>query len=248
MTGYNIKAMVYILCFIAGSFGCMLNVICGFGVGVFSMMFLPYVMESTFAAAAMINIITVFQASWICWRWRKKVQWKQMIVPLCGYFVLATVTSHYAMSLSNDTLKILLGLFLVVLSVYFLFIAKRIRIQATVPNGLLAGSIGGVMSALFSVGGPPMSLYYSSVFDDKEQYWATLQSYFLVTTTYIVGVRIQSGVVTSSVLICSAVAIAGMILGTYIGKRIFDKINADTMRKFIYIMMAVSGIVMLLES
>lgn len=226
----------------------MLNVICGFGVGVFSMMFLPYVMESTFAAAALINIITVFQASWICWRWRKKVQWKQMLVPLCGYFVLATVTSHYAMSLSNNTLKMLLGIFLVALSVYFLFIAKRLRIKANVPNGLIAGGIGGVMSALFSVGGPPMSLYYSAAFDDKEQYLATLQSYFLLTNIYIVGVRVHSGVVSQSVLICSAVAIVGMILGTFIGKRVFDRINADTMRKMIYIMMAVSGIVMLLEA
>lgn len=240
--------MVYLLCFIAGSFGCMLNVVCGFGVGVFSMMFLPYVMESTFAAAALINIITVFQAGWICWRWRKKVQWKQMLVPLCGYFVLATVTSHYAMSLSNSTLKMLLGVFLVTLSLYFLFIAKRIRLRPTVPNGLIAGGIGGVMSALFSVGGPPMSLYYSSVFEDKEQYLSTLQSYFLLTNIYIVGVRIHSGVVTMNVLVCSAVAIAGMILGTYIGKRIFDRIHAETMRKCIYVMMAVSGTVMLFEA
>lgn len=240
--------MVYILCFIAGCVGCTLNVICGFGVGVFSMMFLPYFMESTFAAAAMINIITVFQASWICWHWRKKVRWKQMIVPLCGYFVLATVTSHYAMSLSNAALKVLLGIFLVSLSVYFLFVAKKLRIRPTVPNGLIAGGVGGIMSALFSVGGPPMSLYYSSAFEDKEEYLSTLQSYFLVTNIYIVGVRIHSGVVTQSVLICSAVALVGMIAGTFIGKKIFDRINADTMRRTIYIMMAVSGIVMLIEA
>ncbi len=240
--------MVYLMCFIAGGFGCMLNVVCGFGVGVFSMMFLPYFMESTMAAAALINIVTVCQSIWVCWSLRKKVQWKQMLVPLCAYFLISSLTMHYASGLANETLKIMLGVLLVLLSAYFLFVAKRLRMQANVPNGLLAGGIGGVMSALFSVGGPPISLYYSSAFEDKEQYLGTIQTYFLISNIYIIALRVKAGVVTESVLMCSAVAIVGMILGTWVGKRIFDRINADTMRKIIYIMMAVSGLVMLLEA
>ncbi len=240
--------MVYILCFIAGSFGCLLNVVCGFGVGIFSMMFLPYFMQSTLAAAALINIVTVCQSFWICWKLRKKVQWKQMLVPLCAYFIISSLTVHYAAGLANETLKIMLGSSLVLLSIYFLFIAKRVRMQANIPNGLLAGGIGGVMSALFSVGGPPISLYYSSAFEDKEQYLATIQTYFLISNIYIIALRVKGGVVTEQVLLCSAVAVSGMILGTWLGKRIFDRINANTMRRFIYILMAVSGLVMLLEA
>ena len=62
------------------------------------------------------------------------------------------------------------------------------------------------------------------------------------------AVRVYSGVVTKNVLVCTAVAMAGMVLGTWLGKRVFDRINAELMRKLIYVMMAVSGLIMLLEA
>lgn len=240
--------MVYLLCFIAGSAGYFLNMVCGFGAGIFSMMFLPYVMGSTLAAAALVNILSLAQAVWICVYYRKKVRWRSMIVPLIAYFALSTLTVHFAKGLANSTLQLMLGALLVILSIYFLFINHRIRLRDSIPSALAAGGIGGVMSALFSIGGPPVSLYYSAVLDDKEEYLATIQTYFMFSNIYMTAVRVHSGVVTKDVLVCSAVALVGMALGTWAGKKVFDRINGELMRKLIYIMMAVSGATMLVEA
>ena len=240
--------MVYLLCFAAGSVGYFLNMVCGFGAGIFSMMFLPYVMGATIAAAALVNILSLAQALWICVYYRKKVRWRSMIVPLAAYFLLSTATVYFAGGLGNDIMQLLLGLLLVLLSIYFLFVNKRVRLRDSIPSALAAGGIGGVMSALFSIGGPPISLYYSAVLDDKEEYLATIQTYFLFSNIYMTAVRVYSGVVTKNVLVCTAVAMAGMVLGTWLGKRVFDRINAELMRKLIYVMMAVSGLILLLEA
>lgn len=240
--------MVYFLCFLAGSIGYFLNMVCGFGAGIFSMMFLPYVMGSTTAAAALVNILSLAQAVWVCLFYRKKVRWRSMLAPLAAYFILSTLTVYFAKGLANDTMQFMLGLLLVGLSIYFLFVNHRIRLLGSLPTALAAGGIGGVMSALFSIGGPPISLYYSAVLEDKEEYLATIQSYFMFSNIYMTAVRVYSGAVTRNVLICSAVALVGMVLGTWAGKKIFDRINADVMRRLIYIMMAVSGAIMLAEA
>ncbi|MCD7769418.1 MAG: sulfite exporter TauE/SafE family protein, partial [Oscillospiraceae bacterium] len=214
--------------------------------GIFCMMFFPYVIGSTLGAAAVINMVTAVQATIATIHYRKHVNWRLLITPLATYFVVSWVVVHIASGLNNDMLKLMLGVLLIALSVYFIFIAKRVRMKASVGNGILAGGLGGVMSALFAIGGPPVSLYFSSATEEKEDYLATIQGYFMISNTYVVILRFTSGVVTSRVLLCAAVGLAGMLLGSLLGNTIFRKINADTMRKAIYVMMAVSGVVMLL--
>ena len=200
------------------------------------------------AAAAMINLISVFQASWISWRYRDKVQWRDMLFMCIGYFILSTIALRFGVRLKNDVLKMMLGCLLVVLSIYFLFIAGRVRIRPNGRNGLVFGGLGGIMSSLFATGGPPAGLYFSSAYDDKEAYLATIQSYFMITNIYVTFLRAVNGIITKEVLSCAVFGLAGMAVGTFIGKKIFDRIHAATIRKIIYVMMAVSGIIMIAET
>jgi len=236
--------MEYLAAFGIGCIGCGINIVCGFGFGIVTMMVLPFVMDSTMGAAALVNIVTLFQASWICYHYRLSVAWKMMVVPLAAYFLVSWFVVRYASGLANDTLKTMLGVFLIGLSVYFIFFAGHVRMKANVPNGVAAGALGGVMSALFSVGGPPVSLYFSAATEEKEAYLATIETYFLFSNLYIVVLRAVHGVITKDVLLCSAFAAVGMVLGTYLGSTVFRRISADTMRKAIYGLMAVCGLVM----
>lgn len=238
--------MEYLIVFIGCVFGSSLNMVVGFGFGIFCMMFFPYVVGSTLGAAAVINMVTAVQATIAAIHYRKHINWRLLITPLAAYFVVSWAVVHFAAGLDNQVLKRMLGVLLVGLSIYFIFIAKRVRMRASLGNGLLAGSLGGVMSALFAIGGPPVSLYFSSATEEKEDYLATIQGYFMISNAYVVVLRFTSGVVTHHVLLCAAVGLAGMLLGTKLGNTVFQKINADTMRKAIYVMMAVSGVVMLL--
>ena len=238
--------MEYVVILLGCAVGCALNMVCGFGFGVFCMMFLPYVMGSTVQATAIINIVTLIQSTWIAIRYRKHIRWKLFLVPLAAYLVTCFLAVRLAVGLDNQVMKRILGAFLAVMSVYFIFIARRVRIRASTRNGLIAGALGGVMSGMFATGGPPASLYFSSTTDTKEDYLATIQGYFVVTNLYVVTLRAANGVMDRHVLICSAVGLGGLILGTLLGTTIFKRISIDFMRKAIYCMMAVSGVIMLL--
>ena len=238
----------YLIIFLALGGGAMVSAICGFGMGVFAMMILPYVLASTNDCAAIVGLTSIFQAAMICYTYFKKVQWKDMLFMIIGYLIFATIGVISSKYLAAKTLKLILGIFLVTLSVYFIFIAKKLQIKRTKQSALIAGSLGGIMSSLFGVGGPPASLYYSSAYEDKEMYIGTIQTYFLITNLYTTTFRAINGIIGREVLLCIPVTIAGMLIGNALGKKIFDRINADTLRKLIYIMMAISGIVMIIES
>ena len=240
--------ITYIVAFFAFAGGAATSVICGFGMGVFTMMFLPHVMSYTLYCSAVISIVSFLQASWICWHYRKKVQWKSMVFMVLGYFIFSTLSIHYGKNISGPALELALGIFLVVLGIYFITIASKVRLNPNKKTAFGAGCVGGVMSSLFGVGGPPAGLYYSAAFDDKEMYLGTIQSYFMITNFYVSCVRAVTGIITREVLICACFGVAGMILGTFAGKKVFDRINAVTMKKLIYALMIFSGAVMIIQN
>lgn len=239
--------MEYIIVLLGCALGSGLNIVCGFGLGVFCMMFFPYVMGNTMEAATLINIVAFTQAVIFAIKYRKHTGWKLLLVPLAAYLVVSFLTVEFASGLKNDTLRMLLGGFMLALSVYFFFIAGRVRMRANTRNGIIAGSLGGIMSGLFSMGGPPIGLYFSSATEEKEVYLATIQTYYVVSNAYIIALRAAKGFLTGHVLLCAVFALAGMGLGSALGNTVFKKLHADHLRKAMYAMMAVSGLIMLLE-
>ncbi len=238
--------MEYVITLCASAIGCALNTICGFGFGVFCMIFMPAVMGSTVQAASMINMITLVQSTFLAVRYRKHIHWKLLLVPLVAYFIFCFLAVRLAVGLDNDLMKRILGGFLAALSFYFIFVAKRVRIKAGVRNGIIAGAVGGVMSGMFATGGPPASLYFSATTETKEDYLATIQGYFMITNFYVVVVRALNGAVTANTMRFTVVGYIGLFLGNLLGTYVFKRVNIDFIRKAVYVMMAVSGLVMLI--
>ena len=75
---------------------------------------------------------------------------------------------------------------------------------------------------------------------------ASTQFYFGVTGIYSTVVRFFNGIITPEVLLYSAVGFIGSTGGNLVGKKVFDKLNAEKLRKIIYFGMIVSGITMII--
>ena len=151
----------------------------------------------------------------------------------------------FSAKVSADVFRILLGSVLVILSIYFLFFNKRIRIKPTPINGVIAGTISGVLNGLFSTGGPPAVLYLTSATPDNITYFATIQFYFCLTNLFATTVRSIKGLITVDLLIYAGVGILGCIAGDFLGRKIFDKLDAQKLKYIIYIGMIISGVLML---
>ena len=237
--------LAWILALIGSFVGSALSAICGFGIGIFMMIVLPYAI-APYSASCTVGLVSIIQAAWLAWIYRKKIRIKSAIPPLIAYFIITLLIVPKIKNLSNDSLRTILGIFLLIIGIYFIFFNGKLKIKATPVNGFIAGVIGSVMGSMFSVAGPPMSLYFGSALDGKEEYIATMQFYFCITNIYLSTLRFINGYIDKTVLICLVWAIIGMLGGTLLGKKIFSRLNADGVKKCSYALILISGLVMII--
>ncbi len=217
----------------------------GFGLGIFAMMFLPHFMPSHTAAATISTIFSCVTSTYNAVCYRKNVEFKTALPMICAALISIPVAVYFSALVSGEIFKILLGVVLITLSIYFMFFNVRIKIKPTCFNGILAGTLGGTLNGLFSTGGPPVVLYLSSATTDNTTYFATIQFYFCLTNLYAIATRAVNGIVNTEILIFAAIGMIGCMIGDFIGKFVFNKLNSNKLRYIIYIGMILSGIVML---
>jgi hypothetical protein len=221
--------------------------ISGFGLGIVLVAFFPLFMSnytSLLAISALLSVIFLLITAFVV---RKNVVWYWIPVPAIGFFFADIIAVELL-----DNMPILpwtkyLGVVLILLGLYMLFLQKKISIQPSTRNGLIAGGLGGLMGGLFGVPGPPMVLYFLTVAnEDKYKYHATLQVFFLITTSVDFIIRVFHGMITQEVLRYGYMGIGCLILGLYLGQKILNCISSDTMRKIICGIMIFDGFVLLI--
>lgn len=217
----------------------------GFGLGIFAMMFLPHFMPSHTAAATISCLFSCCITTYNTLKYRKNIAFKTALPMLIAAMISIPIAVYFAAKVSAKIFEILLGSVLVLLSLYFLFFNKKIKIKPTPVNGVIAGTLGGALNGLFSTGGPPAVLYLTNATPDNITYFATIQFYFCLTNIYATANRAISGLVTWELLLYAAVGFLGCLTGDTIGKLIFDKLDAKKLKTVIYIAMIISGVLML---
>lgn len=214
----------------------------GFGLGIFAMLFLPHFMPSHTAAAAISSLFSSVTSTYNAVIYRKTVKYRIVLPMLCASLISIPIAVRFSVAVSANIFQILLGVVLIILSVFFLFFNKNIRFTPTVLSGILAGAVGGTLGGLFSTGGPPAVLYLSSATDDNVTYFSTIQFYFCFTNLYATVMRAANGIINVDILMYSAVGIIGCLIGDFIGKKVFDKLDSNKLKFIIYIGMLISGI------
>lgn len=217
----------------------------GFGLGIFVMLFLPHFIPSHTAAAAISCLFSCATTTYNAIHYRKDIEYKTAIPMVAASLITIPVAVYFSAEVSSGIFKVLLGTVLIILSIYFLFFNKNIKIKPNIKNGIISGGLGGVLGGLFSTGGPPAVLYLSNATQNNITYFATIQFYFFFTNWYATIMRIANGIVTTQVLIYSVIGIIGCLTGDFIGKTVFKKLNAEKLKYVIYIGMIISGIIML---
>ena len=216
----------------------------GFGLGIFAMLFLPHFMPSHTDAAAISSLFACVTATYNAVCYRKNIAYKTALPMICAALISIPIAVHFSALVSANIFKILLGGVLVILGLYFIFFNKNIRLKPTISNGFLAGALGGTLGGLFSTGGPPAVLYLSSATNDNMTYFATIQFYFCFTNLYATTMRVANGIISFNILALAVIGMIGCLVGDFIGKKVFDKLDSNRLKRIIYIGMIISGIVM----
>ena len=215
----------------------------GFGLGIFAMVFLPHFMPAQ-NAAAISCLFSCVTSSYNAVRYRKNVAYRTALPMVAAALVTIPLAVYFSKHISGDGFHDLLGCVLILLSLYFLLFNKRMKMEPTIRNGILAGTIGGTLNGFFSTGGPPVVLYLSCATTSKEVYFATIQFYFCFTNLYATAMRVINGMIDGKILLYAAIGMIGCMAGDFAGRIVFDKLDSDRLKLIIYIGMIISGIMM----
>lgn len=233
-----------LLVILLATVGSIIQRVSGFGFGIFVMMFLPHIIGSYGEANALSGLLSLISCAAVAFSLLRFIDWKNLIFPGIGYALLSLPAIIFMTTQPDNVLFIMLGAVLILLSVYFMLFSEKVRLKPTWYGGLISGGLSGIMGGLFAMGGPPVVVYYvQSENGDNRAYLATIQMYFVLTNAYGTTVKAFRGLVTLNVLILCACGLAGLFAGLLIGKKIFNRLNPKTLRRIVYGVMAVSGVV-----
>lgn len=218
----------------------------GFGFGIFIMTILPYLMPSYGEATALSGMLSAAQSFYLLITLYRFISWKRLIPILTFFLIFSYFAVKFVASVADSHLKLMLGILLLFMGIYFLFINKHIQLKPSLPMQISMGTISGIMGGLFGSQGPPAVLYFMATETDKERYLAISQAYFLIGNVCMTFYRAQNGFLTSFVWQAWFYALIGVIIGSFIGKFVFKKISLEILRKVVYIYVIISGIIAIL--
>lgn len=217
--------------------------VCGFGFGVFIMTMLPFLCPSYGEATTLSGILSAAQSFWVLLTLYKLVDWRKLVLISLTFTIFSFFAIQFVASATDSILKVLLGIVLILLSLYFLFVSKKIHVQPTRTLQVSMGALSGVMGGLFGMHGPPAVIYFLAVEPNKYRYMAACQAYFLLTNVIMTFFRAQEGFLSEFVFWGVLYACIGVIVGSHLGRLVFDKLPIDKLRILIYIYMIFSGLI-----
>ena len=239
------KTDLYLFCVLLGS---IVHAISGFGFGVFVMSVFPYFMPNYTMGLVLSGLIGITITAYLSIRQFRAVRARYVVVPFVASVVAGFLATRWLKGISDIIMGRALGIFLILLSIYFLAFEKRIKIRTNVRNGIIAGTAAGIIDTMFGMGGTPLALYLSSIAESKEQYVANLSCVILLLSAGTAVNRIIAGMITLEILKYYALGLVFVVLGMMIGGKIFSKFSPGTLRKVVYIFIMVSGLLLLARS
>lgn len=236
---------LFLIAFIAFA-GSLVQGTSGFGFALVCMSLLPFVIA--FKTAVVLEAILAFiMVSYITIRLHRHIDIRLVIPPAITAGIFSYIGISALIVLNDSILKRLFGFLLILLAAYFIFFSEKVSIKGNMINGMSAGVLSGFTGGLFSVGGPPMVVYFMAVTKDKTKYLANIQAFFAINSLTVIIMHLVKGNITSEMIPMILIALIGVLAGTASGLYLFKKMKAKTITYLVCTLMAVSGIYMMIR-
>ena len=161
--------------------------------------------------------------------------------PQLFFVIVGAFISKY---IDSEILEIALAGFLIVTSLFFLFF-KNFSIQPTVSNSLLGGTLSGLIAGLLGTGGAIRGMTLAAYNLKMEVFIATSAIIDLAIDSSRSFVYTYNGYVHKHDLYLIPILLVVSIIGTYIGKKILERISEEQFKSIVLILIFITGIVTL---
>lgn len=222
----------------------------GFGFGIFIMTALPFLMPSYGEAVTLSGLLSLTSATVVMVKYIKFVNWNRLLPIVASFIVFSTISISLLDKIEGRAMKIVLGIMLIVISLYFSFFKAKLQtiIKPTRGWQLGTGAASGVLGGLFGMHGPPVVLYLTASDPDKDRYMGMIQTYAVITNIIMLAVRAYNGYVTPAVGTTYLYGLGGLAVGVILGNWAFKLIPSRVFTYIVYAYIGLSGIIILLTS
>lgn len=194
-------------------------------------------------AKASITLILLFVTAIVTVQNFKDVNWKQLGIML-AFMIVGMIPGVWLFSvLPTKALMIIYGTIVVLIGVEKL-VNKNTKDMKS-PWNYVALFFAGIMQGMFTSGGPFIALYATGAIKDKKQFRATVTPVWTVLNIYLVSNMFMKGFYTPYVMKLTGLAIIPVFGSIFLGNKIANKIEQKTFLKLVYMLLILSGGILL---
>ncbi|WP_137122822.1 sulfite exporter TauE/SafE family protein [Segeticoccus rhizosphaerae] len=216
----------------------------GFGFAMVSIPLLALWSDSRLAIVA-ITMLAAFLTLVAGIRERRHVQWRTMrLVTVAG--VVGMPVGLLALKLASvRTLSLLIG-GMVLVSVVIL--ARGLRLEPRTSSTLAAGWLSGALLTSTGMNGPPLVATFQAMRLTPHTFRATLQAAFFVQDMFAIAGFVIIGQLSTHALVAAAAGVPGVLVGWFLGDRVFRLISPRLFRWLVLLLMTATGCVALAQA
>jgi uncharacterized protein len=173
---------------------------------------------------------------------------RQNILPLTVAAIPGIPLGVYILKHANTrVLEMLLGILLVIFSLYFIWSGGKTRNLANAWV-YVAGFGSGCLGGSLAMSGPPVIVYTALKPWDKDEIKSTLTGFFFLSGLIILATQAMGGLVTTAVLTGSLISIPFVIVGVILGSAIYRKLETDRYRQVVVGLITLLGLLTVVKA
>ncbi len=212
----------------------------GFGFALFSLPLLAHFIPIKLLIP-LLTLFNLFSSIQIVYQLRS-YKLNRAVVMLSVMGILGVVLGSLLLKfLSDQWLKLLASVVLIVLSILFL-IGYRFKIRKLRRGNAIAGFVSGILGGSTSVSGPPLALFLTSIQMETQRFRFTFAWYSIITAVVATIDYIKIGVVHMQTFKLFLAGAPLIIISILLGKYISRKVSPRLFYKAIIIISLLSGI------
>ena len=183
-------------------------------------------------------VVLITEYRHINWRILLRMVLVMLVGVLAGIWLSSKIQLQF--------LLILYAVVVIAIGVKRLFFPSKAQTPPAVQAIALA--LAGIMQGLFVSGGSFLGVYAVSKLPEKQEFRATVNAVWAIINTVMIGTYYLNGTMTRDVLTVSGIAIVPTLAAIWLGGYLTKHIRQETFMKLIYLILIVSGIVLLITN
>jgi len=223
----------YIILIVLGFFSEILGTMAGFGSSTIFLPLASYLVEFK-TALVLVAIFHLFGNVSRITFFRHGLNLNVLLIFGIPSFVLSLIGATLVGNLSQTFLQLVLGMFLIVISVLFL-IKPELSFPANKKSLVFGGGISGFIVGLIGTGGALRASFLTGLKMEKEKYIATSAVVALGTDATRIPYYLSSGFLPEQYYYLIPFLFVSAFLGSYVGRRIVTRINQQKFKKMVLI-------------